>query len=303
MASMRGRPTDVARAELFRVELPRNASLRCVHVSEDNLGVPWHVHPEYQLTLLVAGSGQRVVGDSIASVGPGDLTLLGPNLPHLWNVHLPPGRHRPEAIIVQFDPAAFGAAFWSLPETLRAARLLDSADRGLAFSGRIRRAVEPAITRLPELAGLPQILALVELLDRLAADSGATPICSMAYAPLRRPEHDRLEAVIRRIQELVRDGSELPGRGELAALAGMSERTLSRLFHGQMGRTLPQFTNELRLGRAQRMLMETDLSVTAVAQRCGYQNLSNFNAQFRRRLGCSPQAFRQASRVTLRDHS
>jgi transcriptional regulator GlxA family with amidase domain len=76
----------------------------------------------------------------------------------------------------------------------------------------------------------------------------------------------------------------------------MAERTLSRSFRGQMGRTLPQFANELRIGRARRMLMETSLSVTAVAQRCGFRNLSNFNTQFRRLAGQTPQSFRQACR-------
>jgi AraC-like DNA-binding protein len=44
------------------------------------------------------------------------------------------------------------------------------------------------------------------------------------------------------------------------------------------------------------MLMETSLSVTAVAQRCGFRNLSNFNTQFRRLAGQTPQSFRQACR-------
>lgn len=292
-------------AAFYRVEPPREASLRCVRVRERKLGVPWHFHPEYQLTLLVSGSGQRVVGDSIAAVNAGDLTLLGPSLPHFWDVDLPDARRaghrrRVDAIIVQFDQAAFGESFWMLPETARVAKLLRSAGRGLVFSARARAAVEEAIVRLARLPALPRLLGLIEILDQLAADARAKPICSPAYgSPGDRGEQHRLAAVIRRIQEHVCEGLEPPHRSELAALAGMAERTLSRSFRGQMGRTLPQFANELRIGRARRMLMETSLSVTAVAQRCGFRNLSNFNTQFRRLAGQTPQAFRQACRCRL----
>jgi len=52
--------------------------------------------------------------------------------------------------------------------------------------------------------------------------------------------------------------------------------------------------NELRVGRACRLLAEGEMNVTEIAFACGFSNLSNFNRQFRRLKRTTPRAFRQA---------
>jgi AraC-like DNA-binding protein len=276
------------------------ASFRCVRVHEKKLGVPWHFHPEYQLTLVMAGSGQRIVGDSIAPVVPGDLTLLGPNVPHAWDVdhviakHAGGGtkrqRNRVDAVVVQFRAEFLGTEFWGVPETASVVRLLSTASRGLEFSAKARQRVAPDIVNLLRLKGLQRLLGLVAVLDRLARDGRGVPICSAEYVPdLDADDRDRLLPVVRAIHEHL---SKPLRRGQLASLAGISERTFSRYFRQKMGKTLPQFVNELRVGRARRLLVESDLAVTQIAAECGFRNLSNFNSQFREIAGVTPMQYR-----------
>lgn len=294
------------KASLFTVEPSAQSSFRCVRVRQQKLGVPWHFHPEYQLTYVLGGAGQRVVGDSIEPLAPGDLTLLGPDVPHFWDVD-DAGRKagaarrgRVDAVLVQFKAEFLGRDFWGAPETQAIVQMLRSARRGLEFAEPVRHRVGPEIRRLPGLDGLPRLLALIGVLHVLATDGRARPICSAHYLPrLDESDRDRLAPVIQEIHRHLGNSARMPGRSALARIAGLSERSFSRYFHAKMGRSLPHFVNELRVGRAKQMLSETDLPVTRVAIECGFHNLSNFNAQFRTIAGAAPLAYRRTYRRAI----
>ena len=94
----------------------------------------WHYHPEWELTWTSGGRGQRYVGCAVDPFGPGDLILLGGNLPHTWFSD-PDDRDEARCSVIQFQPSLWGPEFWKLPEIREFHVLCDSAVRGLKFSG------------------------------------------------------------------------------------------------------------------------------------------------------------------------
>lgn len=79
---------------------------------------------------------------------------------------------------------------------------------------------------------------------------------------------------------------------ELAAAAFCSERACYRLFQGCLHTTPGEYIRSTRLQMACKLLMETELSMTAIAQQCGLGSSSYFGAQFRQEFGCTPTAYR-----------
>ena len=56
-------------------------------IKEDKLPyilTPLHYHPHYELVWVKQGDGIRVVGDHVDQFRDGDMVLLAPNLPHVW---------------------------------------------------------------------------------------------------------------------------------------------------------------------------------------------------------------------------
>ena len=44
----------------------------------------FHFHSEYQLFVVLEGSGTRFIGDHVSPFKKGDLVFTGPDLPHVW---------------------------------------------------------------------------------------------------------------------------------------------------------------------------------------------------------------------------
>ncbi len=85
--------------------------------------------------------------------------------------------------------------------------------------------------------------------------------------------------------------------GDLAKQAGMSERTLARRFHAELGATPLRWLLSQRIIRARELLEATDIPIDAVAQRCGLGSAANLRAHFGRELGIAPSEYRRSYRT------
>ncbi|WP_329369283.1 AraC family transcriptional regulator [Streptomyces sp. NBC_00669] len=278
----------------------------------------WHFHHEYELTLIVRGNGTRIVGDCVQPYGPGDLTLIGPEMPHTY-VSTPGqvGRVGPvgpvgqEAVVAQFRRDFLGPDLFDRPEFADVARLLERAARGLHFPSRSAapaERVEPAgpggrtepfdptgLTALPTLPPPERTLALLRLLVDLSTREPAIPLAGARHVPaLNRASGDRVDAIVRLLHACY---TRPIGLDEIAGAAHMSPTSVSRFFRRTTGMTLTDYLNRLRIEVACHLLRDTDRRIADIAADCGYANLANFNRRFRQFKGLPPREYRAGFRT------
>src|SRR5688572_17434145 len=96
---------------------------------------PWHYHPELELVLVTESTGKRFIGNHIADFKPGNLSLLGPNIPHTFrndeNYYDEGSSLRARSIVVHFTADSLGQDFLSLPEASLLSRLMEQTAYGL----------------------------------------------------------------------------------------------------------------------------------------------------------------------------
>jgi AraC-like DNA-binding protein len=252
----------------------------------------WHFHPEIELTWVLSSSGRRWVGDHVANYGPGDLVLIGSKVPHYWANDLSGNpADKAHSLVIQFRDDCFGDGFWDLVELQAIGRLLHRARRGLQFHGQTRDRVIGAMRGMIAASGADRLIALLGILDQLAADGGAVPLSSPDFSPiLDGMSASRMDAIYAYIAEHY--SGDFTHR-ELAERVGMKPSALSQYFKRNLGTTLSSFLAEYRIGQACRRLIVTDKPVCEIAFECGFDGLSGFNSWFRRLRGMSPSEFRR----------
>jgi AraC-like DNA-binding protein len=112
-------------------------------------------------------------------------------------------------------------------------------------------------------------------------------------------ELSRVGIVDRRLRRAIEFMSDNCGRelslAEIAGAAYLSEFHFARLFKKITGATPHAYLASLRIGRARRLLAESDLPIAEVGAEVGYTSQSHFTKIFREATGMTPKAFRDAA--------
>lgn len=114
-------------------------------------------------------------------------------------------------------------------------------------------------------------------------------------APPEHPATQRLRMVLGWVEEHYAQ----PVRVEqMAQLCGCSPSHFMRWFKQMTGVSFVTYLNERRLAGAAEQLRLSDESILSIAGSVGFENLSNFNRQFKARYGVSPRQYRCGHRAS-----
>jgi AraC-like DNA-binding protein len=254
--------------------------------------VRWHFHPEYEIHLIVATTGKMFVGDHISSFVPGNLVLLGPNLPHNWVSDVPEGETIAQRnLVLQFGQEFVSHCVGSFPEWRQVEALLADARRGVQFDAQASAAIQPLFLELLDARGLRRLVLFMSMLEVLVNTEAREMLASPAYQA--DPGGFASSRINHALSYIGKNLSNDLRESDLAQLAGQSVSAFSRYFRRHTGLPFVQYVNRLRINLACQLLTDDALSVTDVCFKAGFNNLSNFNRQFLAVKGMAPSKFRR----------
>ena len=105
---------------------------------------------------------------------------------------------------------------------------------------------------------------------------------------VHRLASDRTEETFKKLLEDVRDRYAEYTFTDAVSFMGMSDAYFSRYFRAMTGTTFSQYLNFVRTENAVRLLTEGKMTMTEIAEACGFATIRNFNRIFREFTGTSP---------------
>ena len=251
--------------------------------------VPLHWHEDAEFVYIKKGAGIIIIDGSEHQVSAGDIAFILPGRVH--------GIFQKDDISMEYENILFDTKMFSSTQD-------DFYDTFLLPF--FESAVEiPHIFR-PGVTGYESIRRYLDSNDNISSHrEGAWGIAIKGNMYLllfnlvtiyekridssREKKIDRLKPVIKYVELHY---SEPITISQMASLTGFSESHFMRFFKDVFGVSFITYLNDYRLSMAARLLLSTEDTVLDIAQQVGYENLSLFNRQFKRKYSSTPREYR-----------
>jgi AraC-like DNA-binding protein len=266
-----------------------------IGIFQDNLEKStWHYHNNFEISFITEGSGKRIVADSIEEFQPGDLVFIGSCLPHVWiadkEQRILSGRSL-EMVFLQFSSNIFFPQLLALPEFKHVKKALELSERGIQVVGRTLNEVSEIMLQLPYLKGFDRINYFFRLMDVIGKSDSNISLASEDYMRKQfKPSNRRIGLIHDYLMNHYREEVDLR---ELAELVHMAEGSLCRFFKMNVGSSVFEYLNRIKVEFACKLLMDPEMGIVDVCLDSGFNNLSHFNKQFRKNTGVTPSEYRK----------
>lgn len=278
----------------FKIPHGSKTSIKVDHDVMPHFYDTYHTHEELQIMLVVKGHGSAYIGDKILQFKEGDIYLLGKNLPHVFKDKLSGQDLGIESISIFFLQDFMGTGFLELPESRLLGALLEESNRGIQVKGKLQERITESIWQIHNSEGLKRLLILVDMLELLAQSEDLSFISSPGYhKPKRSVDGRKINDVF---DFMLANYSREIRLEEIAEIAHMSSTAFCRYFKQHTRKTYSRFLNEIRVGQACKMLVDDKLSISNICYSSGFNNISNFNRQFKKITGFTPSVYQKQHR-------
>jgi AraC-like DNA-binding protein len=281
--------------DILYEQLPKDSeySINCLEVEVPCLDVPWHFHPETEIIYIEKSTGSRFVGDHSESFGAGDIGMIGSNLPHVWRSDPIYQKNLPglvaRVLVVHFNDEIFKGALSKLPEMHGINRLLHDSQYGIKFFGSAQAHIETQVKAIVRTTGIEKLLRLIDMLDFMGKTQEKQLLASTGYSKIRKSDDfGRFDKAHRYMIDNFQQNISLD---EVSGIVGMTPTSFCRYFKKHTKKSFLSVLHEIRIGHACKLLLESKMNISGISYECGFNNVSNFNEQFKRIKGISPSQY------------
>lgn len=272
----------------FQIPKPEHDALIYQEDKEIVFYDKFHQHEEIQISFIAEGEGTLIVGDTINYYKRGDILVLGSNLPHVFKSDTALNTTS-RKVSLFFTKTAFGAAFFELEELRDLRPFFKKIIHGFKVRPKSNK-LENLFLQLEGNSKLQRFIACLEVL-KILSKSKHQPLSSFIYdKKYTDSEGKRMRDVMDYTMQNYQNQISL---NDIAKVSAMTKNAFCKYFKKRTNKSYFKFLNELRIENASKLLLsEEGFSIAEIADKSGFNNISNFNRQFKTVKLMSPSAYK-----------
>jgi AraC-like DNA-binding protein len=279
--------------QLLKISNPLDYSFNFFDQAANYFPTPWHYHPEVEIVFMQKSFGEKYIGSSITEFKPGDLVMIGTYLPHYYKnapeFYNEDPDFKAKSLVLHFNEDFLGKQFLDTPESFLIRQLLDNSKRGIQFGSKFAADLEEELSSLAHKENMDKLIGLLSVLNRMSKTQDFEFLTSDPIYLNNHVDSDRIKKVFEYVMQNYKEEIKL---NDIAELASMSESAFSRYFKKRTRKTFSTFLTEIRIEHACKLLQKDKHSVSEISYESGFNNLSNFNRQFKSVKNTTPLNYR-----------
>lgn len=249
-----------------------------------------HSQQTWELSYIIQGSGENLVGSVRESFHRGEAVLVVPNTPHQWlfDAEDVDENGNIENITITFSTEMINSLAHAIPEYDQLVAWYDSLDTSLRFSKKESEFIAQLLLQMEFLQPYNRIPLMLQLLASIYENHHITALSTKIL------DNDSIsDSRIKKIEVfLTCNYQRKVNLEDLAKHVGMNRSSMCTYFKQKTGKTIFQYLIDLRISIAQQLLSSLDLSIAQCCYKCGFNDIPHFNRTFKRWVGMTPNEYR-----------
>ncbi len=271
-----------------RVDYDKNSSI-LLHLNREYEDYPIHWHSAMEIIMPLENTYIAIINKTTYNLTKGDILIIPPG--ELHELFAPPTGSR---IILQFDFSIISnlKGFSSIFPILLQPRLLNinnSSDIYHELSN-ILLSIKDEYSyndNLSESCIYSKIIQFFILTARKYMNTGNLfPDVKLSK---QKEYMEKINSIFDYINENLTEDLTLD---KIACIAGFSKFHFSRIFKQYTNLSFYEYLNQQRVKKAERLLLDPNITITDVAMQSGFSSISTFNRVFKTVKECTPTEFK-----------
>lgn len=261
------------------------------HIEKIKSKIPWdmpkmHSHNYHELYFLLSGSRRYFVGHTIYDVSPGDIVIIPQN-----TLHRTSGKNAGYERFALYFSDEFISDF---RKEINERAYYDLLNMGCVYLGEAVKEKIKCILLEIEQEKIKNDIFSNSLIKKYLFEIFVLVIrCGSKKSEEVDAKTERIESVLCYINENFANNITLSA---LAKRAFMEETYFSKRFKAITGFCFSEYLNQVRINMAKELLINSDLSISQIAEHCGFSGANYFGDVFKKRTNFSPLSYRKFKR-------